>query len=337
MQKRWQILRECLEGYGEILILLHDDPDPDAVGSGVALRFLLQERLGLKGRLAHRGVIGRAENRALVDYLQPQLEVIADGETARRRPGEAVALLDTQPGAGNSPAPAGFEVDVVLDHHGLREEEVGRFRDVRPWIGATSTILTQYLHAAELEPSTPVATALFYGIKTDTKSLSRDTSAADISAYFYLLEFVDVDALVQIENAQVPAGYFRSLTHAMQTACIYDGIVFSFLGDTDYPDLTAEVADLLLRLEGVAWVFSMGVFEDQLYLSVRARAEDADAERVTQQVIGADGTAGGRNMLAGGQIALNGASPDMLVQEIKRRALAQLGAPENVEAKPLVW
>lgn len=337
MQKRWQIIQECLEGYREILILLHDDPDPDAVASGEALRYLLSESLGIEGRIAHRGVIGRAENKALVSFLKPQLETIGDEETVERRPGQAVALLDTQPGAGNSPVPADFEVDLVLDHHGDRQDDAGRFRDVRPWIGATSTIVTQYFHAAELKPSTPVATALFYGVKTDTKALSRNTSAADISAYFYLLEFVDVDALVQIENAQVPAGYFRSLTQAMQTACVYNGLVFSFLGETDYPDLAAEVADLLLRLEGVKWVVCMGVFEEQLYLSVRARAEDADAQGLAREVIGNAGSAGGRNTLAGGQIDLVGKDAEEVVEEIKARVLDYLQVPESVEAKPLVW
>lgn len=337
MQKRWQTLQECLKGYSELLILLHDDPDPDAVASGVALRYLVRERLGMEAEIVHRGVIGRAENRALVEFLKPQMKTLAEDERLPRRPNQAVALLDTQPGAGNSPIPADFDVDLVIDHHGDRENDAGRYRDVRPWIGATSTILTQYLHAAELKPSTMVATALFYGIKTDTKALSRDTSAADISAYFYLLEFVDVDGLVSIENAQVPPGYFRSLTRAMQTACIYDGLVFSYLGESDYPDLTAEVADLLLRLEGVKWVVCMGAYEDQLYLSVRARSDEADAEALAQEIIGERGSAGGRNTLAGGQIPLDGANAEELVSEIKTRALAYLEIPSTVEAKPLVW
>lgn len=337
MQKRWKILQECLQGYKEILILLHDDPDPDALACGVALEYLLSERLGLPGKIAYRGVIGRAENRALVDFLNHEMTLLADEETSVRRPDQAVALLDTQPGAGNSPIPADFDVDVVIDHHGDREDEAGRFRDVRPWIGASSTILTQYLQAAELKPSMPVATALFYGIKTDTKALSRDTSAADISAYFYLLEYVDIDALVQIENAEVSPGYFRSLTHAMQTACVFDSVVFSFLGETDYPDLAAEVADLLLRLEGVAWAVCMGVYEGNLHLSVRARSEDADAEKMAQEIIGDAGSAGGRNTLAGGQLSLNGVEPEAVVEEIKARALDYLQIPSTVEAKPLVW
>lgn len=336
MQKRWQTLQACLEGCSEILILLHDDPDPDAIASGEGLRFLLQKQLEIEGHIAYRGVIGRAENRALVDFLQPQCEELPDDWTPDRRTGRAVALIDTQPGSGNSPVPADDDVQIVIDHHSDREDEAGCSRDVRPWIGASSTIVTQYLQAAALKPSMRVATALFYGIKTDTRALSRDTSAADVAAYFYLLEFVDVDALVEIENAQVPAAYFKSLSRAMQTACVYDGVVISYLGESDYPDLAAEVADLLLRLENVRWVVCMGAYEDELYISVRARSEEADAEGLARHIIGEKGTAGGRNTLAGGQVPLDGAEPEQLAGDIRARVLSYLDMPQDLEASPLV-
>lgn len=336
MQKRWQTTQECLKGYSEILIVLHDDPDPDAVASGEALRFLLAERLQMRGQIVYRGVIGRAENRALVDFLAPQMETLPDDAIPKKLPQQAVALLDTQPGAGNSPLPADYPVDLVIDHHTDREDGAGRFRDIRPWIGALSTIITQYLQAAELKPSMRVATALFYGIKTDTKALSRDASAADVSAYFYLLEFVDVDALVQIENAQVPAEYFKSLSGAMQSARVYDGVVFTFLGESNYPDVTAEVADLLLRLEGVRWVVCMGAYEEHLYVSVRARSEEADAEALAREIIGEAGTAGGRNTLAGGQMPLNGADAQQMAEEVRLRTLAYLEVPPSMEGNPLV-
>ncbi|HSM55267.1 MAG TPA: hypothetical protein VK879_03855 [Candidatus Sulfomarinibacteraceae bacterium] len=336
MAKRWQKLTEAVAGYENILILLHDDPDPDAVASGEALRYLLAEKLGVKGQIAHRGVIGRAENRALVEYLDLSLLALPDEAFAVETGPQPVALVDTQPGAGNSPLPADYPTALVIDHHGELESENIVFRDVRPWIGASSTILTQYLRAAEIKPPTSLATALFYGIKTDTRGLSRDTSAADVGAYFYLLNFVDVDAVVEIENAQVPTSYFKNLTRAMQAANVYDGVVISYVGQSDYPDLTAEMADLFLRLEGVNWVVCIGAYEDALYLSVRARDEGADAEQLARAIIGEQGTAGGRNTLAGGQIPLNGQDADQLADEIRRRALAYLDVAPGTSGESIV-
>jgi len=329
----WEQLSAIVQDIDRILILLHDDPDPDAVAGGVALRHLLQEAWRIEGQVAYRGIIGRAENKALVEYLDTELLQLADGKVETDWP---VALVDVQPGAGNSPIPAGYPVLIVVDHHSDLGGEGSGFRDVRPWIGASSTIVTQYMRAAELKPPAKVATGLFYGIKTDTKALSRDTSAADISAYFYLLPFVDVDAVVEIENAQVPAAYFRKLANAMQSASVFDGVVISYLGPTEYPDLTAEIADLLLRLEGIRWVICMGVYDEELYLSVRAREEDANAAQVAQVIVGEVGSAGGRNTLAGGQVPLDGQDPKQLANAMRQRALDYLKIPHNLPGEPLV-
>lgn len=334
MPKRWDQLRELLRDIPQLQIFLHDDPDPDAVASGVALRFLVREVAGVGAEISYRGVIGRAENKALVDYVGIPMERLPEEEVELEGP---VALIDTQPGAGNSPVPAGYHsVLAVIDHHGQREGDRASFVDVRPWIGASSTILTQYLRAADVKPPTRVATALFYGIKTDTKALSRDTSAADVAAYFYLLPFVDVDAMVEIENAQVPPAYFRNLAKAMEAAGVYEGAVISFLGTVDYPDLAAEIADLFLRLEGVEWVVCSGVYDGEIYLSVRARSEDANADEMAQALIGDIGSAGGRNTLAGGQVNLDGKDPERVAEQIRQRALDYLDIPADTVGQPLV-
>ncbi|NLF66857.1 MAG: phosphoesterase [Chloroflexi bacterium] len=333
MPKRWEQLQEAVSGAERIQILLHDDPDPDALASGAALRFLLQETLGIEGQVAYRGVVSRAENRALVDYLDEPMENLPPHPVRTDRP---VALIDTQPGTGNSPIPADHPACIVIDHHGERELERVTFADIRPWIGASSTILTQYLRTAELLPPTRLATALFYGIKTDTRALSRDTSAADVAAYFYLLPFIDVDAVVEIENAQVPAVYFHNLSIAMKGARVYDDIIFAYVGKAGYPDLTAEIADLFLRLEGVEWVICVGAYDGAMYISLRARNDEADAEELAKKMVGDEGSAGGRNTLAGGQVPLDGRDPGELAALLEKRALAHLQVPEDVEGEPLV-
>ena len=334
MPGRWERLVEALAGIEEILIVLHDDPDPDAIASGEALRYLLAEKLDIDGRLVYRGVIGRAENKALVDYLNLVLLQLPEGTY---HPDKPVALLDTQPGAGNSPLPPDHPVPVVIDHHAPPPaEETDFFHDIRPWIGASSTILTQYLRAAHCKPTMKLATALFYGIKTDTRALSRDTSAADVAAYFHLLPFVEVEALVEIENAQVPIAYFRNLARALDGARVYGNVVVSYLEEMDYPDLAAEIADLFLRLEGVEWAICMGIHDGTLYLSVRARQEEADAARLAGIAAGERGSAGGRNTLAGGHIPLDGRDPQAVAGQVRRRTLDYLDLPVDAVGEPLL-
>ena len=69
LQERLDRLFGVVSRARNILILPHNNPDPDAVASAVALRQLLTERLNAKVDIAYRGIIGRAENRALVRYL----------------------------------------------------------------------------------------------------------------------------------------------------------------------------------------------------------------------------------------------------------------------------
>jgi nanoRNase/pAp phosphatase (c-di-AMP/oligoRNAs hydrolase) len=326
-------LHRAVEGRGDVLILPHTDPDPDAIAGAVALRHILTTKLGLKATIAYSGIIGRAENKTLFEYLlRPMVKLTS----AHLKEKDAVALVDTQPGTGNTPLPAEAAAAIVIDHHPLREETAGAaFADVRPDVGATSTILTGYLVAMGFEPPPEIATALFYGIKTDTLGLGRGAGPGDVDAYFYLQSRVDVEALSRIEHPGVPVEYFRGLAAALQAAKLYDDVVIAYIGPMGYPDMGAEMADLLMRLHGVNWVLCMGVFGGELVLSVRARSDRANAGKLVQALVGSRGSAGGHGMMAGGSIPLQG-EPRELVDEIAAAALAILKGPSSITPTELV-
>jgi nanoRNase/pAp phosphatase (c-di-AMP/oligoRNAs hydrolase) len=314
-----------------ILILPHNDPDPDAVASAVALRYLLAVRLQIEATIAYEGFIGRAENKALVNYLGQPLQSLTSMDLAST---SLVAIVDTQPGAGNNTIPAGAQPVIVIDHHPWREATaLAKFADVRTEVGATSTILTEYLQAAGLEPETQLATALFYGIKTDTMGLSRGVSPADAGAYFYLQPKIDADALVEIERAQVPLDYFQSFDTTLRAARLYDHVVISYIGPMTYPDLAAEMADVLLRIEGCEWVICLGVYQDELILAIRTRSRQGGAGRLAQALVKAQGTAGGHGVMAGGHIPLRGRDPKRVAYRINRAALQYLNISAETEKR----
>jgi nanoRNase/pAp phosphatase (c-di-AMP/oligoRNAs hydrolase) len=327
-------LLDLLAGAKSVLILPHNDPDPDAIASAVGLRHLLAQRLGLEAQVAYQGIIGRSENKALVRFLGRPLKQL--GETDLRRASH-IALVDTQPGAGNNPLPASRIPSIVVDHHTWRPESAqAPYHDVRPEQGATSTIVTEYLQAASIEPSEALATALFYGIKTDTMGLARGAGLADVAAYYYLQPLVDIDALIEIERAQVPAGYFKSFVTAFQAARVYGSFVLSYLGPMGYPDLAAEIADQLLRLEGIQWVLCMGIYNDSLNLAARTRSRKGGAGQFVRAIVGDWGIAGGHGSMAGGQVSLQGADPAELVQQISKLALRYLKIGPNTPGQSLL-
>jgi nanoRNase/pAp phosphatase (c-di-AMP/oligoRNAs hydrolase) len=333
-QNRLQRLFTAVGDAGEILILPHNDPDPDAIASALALRHLLQVAHNVSSTIIYKGIIGRAENRALVRYLGQPLRPLTEADLAGRAP---IALVDTQPGAGNNVLPAGHKAAIVIDHHTWRNlTATAAYVDVRPGGGATSTILTEYLRVAGLEPEPSLATALFYGIKTDTHGLSRGAGPPDAAAYFYLQPRIDVQALAEIEYAQVPASYFRSFNAALRAARIYDGVVVAYVGLMVYPDLTAEMARLLLRLEKSQWIVCMGVHQEVMILSVRTQSPTGDAEELVQAIVGQEGTAGGHGPSAGGQFPLKGRDPEGVAHLLRQRVLRLLQVPPEMKGQPLI-
>lgn len=321
-------LFEAVRGGSNCLIVTHDDPDPDAIASALALGYLLHQRLGLRVTLAHGGIIGRAENKAMVRLLAIEIHPLYEVDPQRF---DAIALVDAQVGAGNVGLPEDATPTVVVDHHSdIQSDPAGvSFVDIRSSCGATSTMLTNYLKAAGLPPDRKVATALFYGIKSDTMGLARSAGNADIEAYLYLLPLADSKILAEIQQAQVPLAYFRAFERALERTFIYEDVVISSLGEMDWPDLAAEMADFLLRCEGARWIICMGVFEDRVVISVRTNDLEGNAGLIVQEVVTGLGTGGGHGMMAGGRVPLDSQSPRDVVRELRRRFLRQLGRDES--------
>ena len=327
------LLRE-LERPGPLVILPHDNPDPDSMASAVCLKFLVNRLLEKEAYIALGGIVGRAENRAMRTYLNIELVPVSE---VRFTGDVQVALVDTQPGRSNNSLPEGVVPTVVIDHHPAYATYPGvPFLDLRENYGATSTILTEYLRESKLDVEPKIATALFYGIAAETQDLGREATAADIEASHFLYPYANKRRLAKIENARVPREYFRVFREAIDHAALYDHkIVVSLLGDVQYPDMVAEVADFLLRLDGAEWSAAIGAYNGCLYCSIRTTDRDANAGDLLQRVLGAK-SAGGHDQIAGGRIPL-GPDPAERVKsacDVRHRFLSALGVdPEH--GKPL--
>jgi nanoRNase/pAp phosphatase (c-di-AMP/oligoRNAs hydrolase) len=281
------------------------------------LKYLLENKAGVDGEIVYQGVIGRAENIALVGYLDVPMTRLPNEDVSIP---DNFALIDTNAQAKNNPMPEGKRPIIVIDHHTNKDEGHGAFTDIRPSIGATSTMMTQYLQAANCEPPPKLATALLYGIKTDTLALSRNTTRADVNAYCYLSSMADIEAFLSFEQAEVPIGYFKGLASAMKNARAFEnGLVVTFIKDLPYPDLVAEIADLFLRLNGSRYIIVLGLFEKRIHFSIRVKEENFDVNELAQVMAGEKGNAGGREQIAGGLIPLGDEAPDDQIDAVYGR------------------
>lgn len=326
---RTELLRDLLKTRRRLLVLSHNNPDPDSLGGAVGLQEFARLAAGCESTLAITGKILRAENQAMVRELGIELARL---DTIKLSEFDCVALVDTQPGFGHTFVPAGTDVDIVIDHHvcddARIDPNVTAFVDVRPEIGATSSIVASHLLNAGVEPSSAAATALAYGIRTDTADLSRNVSELDVQVSEYLSRHVDRQRLAAIINPRLPVDYYRTLRDALGKVRMYGGLSLCSLGRTISAEMVAEVADLLLRMEGIDAVFCGGLVGQSYYVSVRTQPGGDAWSLIKAGMEGENGSCGGHGSVAGGSITLECADTRQLKRlerRLERNVLKAMG------------
>ncbi len=324
-------LIEWMRGRGKILIVTHDNPDPDSIAAAVALRHLLLVKTGQDAVITHGGVVGRGENRNMVKLLE--IPMVPIGQLALEQ-FVVVCMVDTQPNTGNNSFPAGKKVHLVIDHHPPKTDlsEVC-WVDIRTHYGASATILYEYLCEQKVTLNTKLATSLFYAIKSETQDLGREWSKADREAYLKLLPLSNNRILFDIVRPQVPREYFSAFRTAIENSLVYGSVLVFNLYQISNPDLVAELADFLLRQQGIKYVLGIGWFEGMGILSMRSLQPEAKLGKVIQQMVEGLGTAGGHGMVAGGQIRQM-AEDEAAQQELERLLTRRLFKALELEPMP---
>lgn len=330
-----QLLKVCRRK-SPLLILTHNHPDPDALASAWALQYLLEQKAGVTSKIAYGGILGREENRAFNKLLRIK--------AVRLRPSHFkkfpyTALVDCQPGGGNNPLPPSKKLLIVIDHHPRMKTTQADFVDIQPDCGATATITVEYLRMAGIEVPPILATALYYGLVSETQHLGRDVTERDIEASIFLFPQVRHRLISRIEHPVRAREFFQQLHRSLGETFTYKSFVGARLGEIDYPDFVAQLADLLISLKRATWSFVSGHYRDTIYLSLRTTHTRAKAGKLLQKVIGSRGSAGGHDMIAGGQIPLTGISPEKkstVDETIFKRLFKEIGLPEDIKPTPLV-
>lgn len=318
-------LTDLLAGKTSMLIVMQDNPDPDSIASAVAMRRFANATSKVACTIGHGGTVGRGENRALVRYLDARLRPMEKLDAGKF---DLSAIVDTQPGTGNNSFAPGAIPDIVIDHHPLkRATKSAQLIDIRRSYGATSTILLEYLLEAGIEPHVQLCTALLYGILSDTQTLGRETCKADIEAVTYLFPRANKRMLGEIQRGSVERSYFSMLAMGLENARVYGNYVIAGLGAIENPDMTGELADLLLRDEQIDCSICYCFFGEKMILSVRTSSPEMKADEIIHHIVARRGTGGGHQAFAGGQIPLTGKSGADLVkieETIVRKSLRVL-------------
>lgn len=284
-----------------VLIIPHDYPDPDALAAAAAIHLLLAERFGVKSQIAFSGEVSRAENKELLRRMKYRCHKVSELRPARKS--IPCILVDTAPWSRNVTVPSFAKPIGVIDHHQhaiAKRADGNLFTDIRAGAGATTTITYEYLKAAEISIPKWLAAVMAYAIASETLDLSRDSGKADVEAYVELATRADLKVIGKIRHAPLPRAYFARLQEALNRAQKLDNIAWTHLEETEQPEIVAEVADLLLRMEGLRWAFCTANRGDDLLVSIRSNHRGARCSQLLRSVIGRGGAAGGHHRMAAG-------------------------------------
>jgi nanoRNase/pAp phosphatase (c-di-AMP/oligoRNAs hydrolase) len=320
-----------------LLILMHDYPDPDALASAFALQYLAEIKGDIRSRIVHGKEIGRIENQEMVRLLKIPVHKSRPSDFRRFA---SIALVDTQPGFENNSLPAACNATIVVDQHVLNSMPSVEFRLIDTEAGATSMLLAGELLASNVQIPVNLATALVYGILSDTLNFYRMARQETVETYLRLLSFSDVHILARIQNPRRPRRFFRDLSHCIARSRVRQKLIVSHLGRVENPDIVSQMADLILACEGIEWAFCTGRHGENIHVSLRTSIPEGGAGLILRDIFSDPRQAGGHGQIAGGKLRMKSGQGEKAWANaeglLTDRLVEQLHLQSNASFHPLV-
>ncbi len=330
-------LAAAKERISPLLVLTHDYPDPDALASAYALRHLASRKFGIRTRIVYGGIVGRGENKKMVELLHLPVHRLTEHDFKRHK---GIALVDTQPAFGNNSFPGSRSASIIIDQHPSVQRPSAEFVIVDSDAGATSVVLVEALLASRIEIPANLATALAYGILSDTLNLHRNSRTRTVRAYLAVLSLCDMTALARIQYPARSKRLFANFFKGLGGAAIRRRLIVSHLGEVENPDVVSQMADFLLTCEGMEWSFCTGRIREFLHMSLRGADASVDGGQILRDILSNAGQAGGHGAVAGGQLRIGKNRKERtwvhLEQLLVRKLSKRLHVSEKTRSIPLL-
>lgn len=278
-----------------VYIQTHNFPDPDAIASAYGLQRLLELR-GVRATLCYKGRIDRYSTGKLVELMGIELLNVDDLVKVLTDDDEVI-LVDSQKGNSNIIDITGDEI-ICIDHHPDNDLFEYRFSDIRPEIGACSTMIAQYFFENNVPMDRNIATALTYGIRIDTNNLNRGVSRLDIEMLYRMYDECDYNIISMLENSILCFEDLVAYSKAISSIEVHEDISFADTGK-DCP-VIADISDFMLALKEVTFSVVYSVKDGGIKLSVRSEGTALDAGKVIGKALDGIGNGGGHASMAGG-------------------------------------
>ncbi len=326
-EERLNKLRQVLERHrGERQILvIQDFPDPDALSSAWAYQ-LIAQKYEIDCDIVYAGTLSHQENIALVKLtgLPAKRLSIQDVNQQYLSVYQGCVLVDNQ-GTTSQLMPfvkqAEIPLIVVIDHHSSQGEIEAEFVDLRPHVGATATILCEYLQGNILKLDRNVkkhvrcATALMHGLRSDTNHLLQ-AQEEDFLAAGYLSRFYDNQILSAVLHTSRSKRVMDVIEQSLRNRLVQNNFSLAGVSYLRYEDRDAipQAADFLVTEENVHTAMVYGIVHDEdeeielLIGSLRTNKITLDPDEFIKAALGKDPQGryfgGGRNRAGGFEIPI---------------------------------
>lgn len=295
-KKRLTQLLDCVSSDDVLGIMIN--ADPDAMAGALALKRLFWRKVK-KVQICRVNAIKRTDNLAMIKLLNLQIPYI---NKARISDVTKWAIVDSQP--HHHPRFAKVTFDIIIDHHPPDLNIDAPFTDIRENFGSTAAMLTEYLRAAAIKPSSRLATALFYGIKTDTDNFARASSANDIKAFRFLYAYTNLNIIKKIESSEINKSNLDDFRTAIENLEFIGKAAYIHMGDIYDPDSLVIIADFFLKMAEATRCFVSGVYEKKVIIIIRNAGFRTNAGKIAEKLFGDLGSAGGHKGAARAEIPL---------------------------------
>ena len=304
--------------------------DPDAMASAIALKRIMHQKIR-QVDIMRINEVTRPDNLAMIRYLRIP---VRPWQPEKAQLYQRFAIVDSQP--CHNVAFANLVFDCIIDHHPLTEMgsclAPDGLCDIRPEMGATSTMMARYLQALRIKPGPLLATALLYGIRTDTAAFARSGGERDLRAYQWLSQQADTPLLQRIIRSEYLRAWLPIFARAFRNLRDCRGGAHVSLNEVDSADLLVAVADFFTKVHGLKWIAVSGVVDKTVIVIFRGDG-GRDIGRLADACFYDVGTAGGHRNMARAEFPQTAVpsgtkAGDFVYQRLMSRKLRPQSSPQ---------
>ncbi len=292
-------LRDFLS-YEKIYIQCHDSPDADALASGFGLYTYFQNH-GISTHLIYTGRfrIQKTNLVLMVEKLNIPIEYIE--VDSLQLTSELLLTVDSQYGAGNiTKIPA--EHIGIIDHHQI---EIHNIPDslILSDFGSCSTVVWKLLREEQFDPNEfpDLATALYYGLYSDTQQFTEVHNPADRDMHDALKYRNSIFSL--LKNSNISSTELEIAAIAILRAVHNKENGYSLIkAEPCDPNILGLISDLCIQVDSANVCVVYNELPDGMKFSVRSCTREAKACDLAAYLAKEIGSGGGHLEKSGGFI-----------------------------------